>query len=174
MFTVTMNDAAAEAVRVWAGFDALEPPGGLAPGLRERVARGIHRRGAVLMWADSTVDAGSASSFFPDLTGWECDDSSLHLEDFVPVRVTSVDGQPVVAEHDQRLLLLHGLALAREVGRLAHALQPPTPIRCVISANTTNATFRFHQIRAGERWNVPDLDSYRHDKMIVVDSEPPA
>jgi hypothetical protein len=172
VITVKLNDAAAEAVRVLAGFDAVEPPGGLAPELRERATRGLQRRGRVLTWAGSTANADNAPAFFVDLTAWECGDSSFHLEDFVPVDVTTVDDQPFITEADQRLLLLHGLALAREVGRLAYALDPPAPVRCIIAANDTNVTFRFHQIRIGEYWNLPELDSYQRDKMIVVDIEP--
>jgi hypothetical protein len=172
VLTVKMNDAAVEVMRVLAGFGTLEPPGGLAPDLRERASRGIHRRGKMLTWVDSTADAENALSHFPDLTGWECSDSSFHLEDFVPVSVATVDDQPFITEDDQRLLLLHGVALAREIGRLGYAFKPSSPMRCIISANYTNATFRFHQIRPGEHWNLSDLDSYPQDKMIVVDIEP--
>jgi hypothetical protein len=42
------------------------------------------------------------------------------------------------------------------------------------AANMTNATFRFHQIRPGERWNLPDLDQFRLDKIIEIDTEPAA
>ncbi|WP_432847108.1 hypothetical protein ACQPXB_40690 [Amycolatopsis sp. CA-161197] len=172
VLTLKMNDAAAKAMDVLSGFGRIEPPGGLAHDLRERVARGLRRRGKVLTWADSTADADNAPSFFPDLTFWECSDSSFHLEDFVQVDVATVDDQPFISEDDQRLLLMHGVALAREMSRAVYALEPPSPVRCIIGANETNATFRFHQIRAGEYWNLPDLDSYRQDKMVVIDIEP--
>lgn len=32
---------------------------------------------------------------------------------------------------------------------------------------------RFHQIREGERWNDPNLDSYKLDKTIVIEIVPP-
>ncbi|MEV0109741.1 hypothetical protein AB0H42_25855 [Nocardia sp. NPDC050799] len=163
---------AAEAVGVLS-VGPLEPPGGLSAGLREQAARGIVHRGRVVTWADSTGGVDNAPSFFPDLTGWECSDSSFHLEDFVPVDVAIIDDQPFIVEDDQRLLLLHGIALARVVGRLVYRLDPPAPVRFIIAANETNATFRFHRIRVGECWNSPDLDNYRQDKIVVMDIEPP-
>ncbi|WP_187452000.1 hypothetical protein [Streptomyces parvus] len=42
-------------------------------------------------------------------------------------------------------------------------------MRCIIGANDTNATFRFHQSRPGESWNHPDLDSYQMDRMVLID-----
>ncbi len=167
-----MNDLAVRALGMVSGPGSMEPPGGLGAGLREYAARGIVRRGEVVTWADSTADADNAPSFFPDLTGWECSDSSFHLEDFVPVDEVIIDDQPFIGEDDQRILLLHGVALARVIGGLVYALDPPTPVRCVIGANETDATFRFHRIRVGESWNQPNLDDYRQDKMIVVDTEP--
>ena len=82
----------------------------------------------------------------------------------IPAEVTSN------AAH--RVLLLHGLAFALQFSRLVYALDSPGPVRCIVGANDTNATFRFHQIREGEHWNLPDLDSYRQDRMIVLDIEP--
>ncbi|WP_336211629.1 hypothetical protein [Nonomuraea sp. LPB2021202275-12-8] len=172
MFSLTMNDAAADMLGVMNGLAALEPPGGLASGLRERAAEGIVRRGKVLTWTSSTGGAEGAPSFLPDLTGWECSDSSFHLEDDVPVDIALVDGTPVISDDDQRILLTHGVAFALEFGQLVYALDPPSPVRCIINANETNATFRFHQIRPGEGLNAPDLDGYRLDKMIVIDIKP--
>jgi hypothetical protein len=168
-----MNDAAVDALGALTGLAPAGPPGGLAAGLRERAGHGIVRRGAVLVWADSTGDAARAPSSLPDLTAWECADSSFHLEDAVPVTVETDDaGQPSIDAADQRLLLLQGVALALELRRLVHALTPPASVRCIISVNDTNGTFRFHQVRAGEDWNRPNLDGYRLDKLVVVDIEP--
>jgi hypothetical protein len=55
---------------------------------------------------------------------------------------------------------------------LIHGLEPPVSVRCILSANETNATFRFHQVRPGERAHHPDLDGYRLEKMIVIDVRP--
>ncbi|MER7585857.1 hypothetical protein [Kitasatospora sp. NPDC097691] len=172
MLSLTMNDAAAEMLGVLAGQAALTPPGGLALGLRGRLAQGIARRGEVLTWADSTGNADGAPSFFGDLTGWECADSSFHLEDYVPVDVRIIGGAPQIGADDQRILLMQGIAFAVELRQLITELDHPSPVRCIVGANETNATFRFHQIRAGESWTNPDLDSYRTDKVVVIDLAP--
>jgi hypothetical protein len=172
VLSLKMNDAAVRTLAMLHGLATLEPSGGLAPALRDIAARGIVRRSQVLTWADSTGNAEGAPSIFKDLTGWECADSSFHLEDLVPVDVVIVDGAPVISEADQQILLLHGIAFALEFSQLVYALQPPSPVRCILGANETNATFRFHQIRPGESWNRADLDGYQMDKMIVLDIEP--
>jgi hypothetical protein len=172
VLTLKLNDAAAAALGVTNGLQDIAPPGGLAAGLQQRIDRGITRRGPVLTWTDSVGAADGAPSFLNDLTAWECADSSFHIEDFVPVHVATVDDAPLIADSDQRILLLHGLAFALQFSRLVYALDPAGPVRCIVGANDTNATFRFHQIRQGEQWNTPDLDSYRQDKMIVLDIKP--
>ncbi|NJC66751.1 hypothetical protein HC028_19880 [Planosporangium flavigriseum] len=166
-----MNDAAVQALGLLTVPQAAHPPGGLAPDLEAVAARGITRRGDVLVWADSVGNAEGAPSIFRDLTGWECSDSSFHLEDCVPVPVAVVDDAPVIAEEDQRTLLRHGLAFALMFSRLVYDLEQPSAVRCIIGVNDTNGTFRFHQIRNGESWHYPDLERYR-DKMIVVDIKP--
>ncbi|OKI26836.1 hypothetical protein [Streptomyces sp. CB03911] len=172
MLSLMMNDAAAELLGVFGGLAAGEPPGGLASGLRAHAAQGLARRGQALTWGSSAGNAAGAPFIGNDLTAWECSDSSFHLEDFVPVGVLTVDDAPVISNNDQRILLTQGVAFALEFSRLVHALDPPAPVRCIVGANETSATFRFHQIRPGDSWNVPDLDSYRLDKMVVVDIAP--
>ncbi|MFD4870216.1 hypothetical protein [Streptomyces sp. NPDC058412] len=172
MLSLKMNDAAVRALGVLAGLNAVTPPGGLAPGLRGQLACGISRRGEVLTWADSVGNSDGAPSFFNDLTAWECSDSSFHLEDHVPVHVALVDDAPQITEDDQRILLLHGITFALEFGQLVYGLERPGPVRCIVAANETNATFRFHQIRHGEYWNSPELDGYQLEKMVVIDFEP--
>ncbi|MCH0542014.1 hypothetical protein I3F58_21105 [Streptomyces sp. MUM 203J] len=170
MLSLTMNDAAAE-ILAPVGATVLAPPGGLAPRLRALLAEGITRQGDVLTWA-SSGNANGAPSFFRDLTAWECADSSFHLEDLVPVDIQIIDDAPQISEDDQRILLLHGIAFAVEFRQLVTRLDRPGPVRCIVGANETNATFRFHQIRAGESWHDPDLDSYRMSKMAVIDLRP--
>jgi len=114
VLSLKLNDAAIKALAVLDGLSAIAPADGLAPGLRERVARGIVRRGTVLTWADSAGRTEKAPGIFTDLTGWECADSSFHLEDFVPVKVAVVDGAPLITDDDQRILMLHGAAFALE------------------------------------------------------------
>ena len=173
VLSTRMNDEAVRLLGVLDGVGGIEPPGRLTAGLQERLASGIVRRAQVLTWANSLGNADGAPSFFPDLTGWECSDSSFHLEDEVPVAVTlTEDSEPRISEAGQRVLLSHGIAFAMGFARLVYALDPPGPVRCIIAANQTNATFRFHQIRPGERWNLPDLDQFRLDKVIEVDTHP--
>ncbi|MFH9799243.1 hypothetical protein [Streptomyces virginiae] len=83
-----------------------------------------------------------------------------------------MDGAPEISRDGQRVLLLHGIAFALELRQLVAVLDRPGPVRCIVSANETNATFRFHQVRDGERWNRPDLDGYRLDRMVVIDLAP--
>lgn len=172
MLSIQMNDAAARLLGAHDGLLPVPPPGGLATGLEEALKRGVVRRDRVLTWAGSAGDAAGAPSIFPDLTGWECSDSSFHLEDFVPVDVAIIDGAPVVSEAAQRTLLIQGLGFGLRFARLVRDLDEPGPVRCIIGANDTNATFRFHQIREDEHWNDPDLDRYKLDKMIVIDIVP--
>ena len=90
----------------------------------------------------------------------------------MPVEVVINDGVPAIGDEGQRVLLLQGLAFALVFSRSVYALDPPSPVRCIIGVNGTSGTFRFHQIRPGESWNLPDLDSYLSDKMMVLDIDP--
>jgi len=101
MLALKMNDAAVRALGVLDGLAAVAPPGGLAPGLRDLAAPGIVRRGRVLTWPHSARDADGAPGPFQDLTGWECSDSSIHLDDRVSVQIAVVDGEPVISEADE-------------------------------------------------------------------------
>lgn len=176
MLTVRMNDVAAAALGPL-GTGGVMSPTELAPMLRETVREGVVRRGEVLVFAGYSGWAGEPPGKFPDLTGWECSVSSFHLDDAVPVEIGSTsDGEPVISDEDQARMLRHGLGFALEVVRLVNELDEPVPVRCVIGANTTNGTFRFHRARPGESWLTADLDAYSREKpiekLIVVDSGP--
>jgi hypothetical protein len=171
MLTLQANDAAVTALGL-PDILAIRQASDLAPGLEELLAKGIVRRGEVLMWRDFSGNPDTAPGRFQDLTGWECAHSSFHLEDDVPVTVTITDHEPGISEDDQNVLLRQGLALAIRFRALVYQLQEPVPVRCIIGANSTNATFRFHRIRPGERWNAPDLDRFENEKVIVIDIEP--
>ena len=116
---------------------------GLAVGLEEILGRGLVRRERVLTRARSAGGAAGAPSFFPDLTGWECSDSSFHLEDFVPVGVAVIDDVPVISEAAQRAPLIQGLGFGIRFACLVRDRDQPGPVRCIIGTNGTNATFRF-------------------------------
>lgn len=172
VLNIRMNDLAIEAcgqLAVPIAVPALE----LAPDLRELVADGVVRHGAALAFARDAERVKAPRSGAPDLTGWECSTSSFHLDDVVPVHVGLLeDGEPVISVADQVLMLRHGLGFALEVVRLVRALPEPVAVRCIVGANSTNGTFRFHRARRGESWLNPDIDAYSLDKLIVVDSGP--
>jgi hypothetical protein len=169
-----MNELAVAALGQ-AGPEVAVPVAELAPQLRELVAEGVVRHGAALAFARHADQVEAPRSGGPDLTGWECATSSFHLDDVVPVHVGSLgDGEPVISEADQVLMLRHGLGFALEVVRLVRALPEPVAVRCIVGANSTNGTFRFHRARRDESWLNPDVDAYSLDKLIVVDSGPPS
>lgn len=175
MLALTMNDPAVRLLGLHDGLLPASLPAGIGPGLEGILRRGIVRRGQVVTWAGSAGDAEGAPAGFRDLTAWECSDSSFHLEDFVSVDAVSAGDAPVITEVGQRTLLAHGLTFLLRFAWLVHDLAGPAAVRCIIAANETNATFRFHQVRDGERWHDPRLDRYQLDKMIVADiTRPPA
>jgi hypothetical protein len=168
VLSVQFNDAALQLL----GERPVALPGAITPGLEGLIKSGIVRRGPVLTWAGSPARPDHAPGRPGDLTGWECDHSSFHLEDLVPVDIAIHDDAPVISEAAQRTLLVQGLNFSLRFTDLVRALPAPCAVRCIVGANETNATFRFHQIRSGETWNRPDLDNYKLDKMVVTDIKP--
>jgi hypothetical protein len=172
VLNIRMNELAI-GVLGQAGLRDAMPASKLAPELRALVAEGVVRHGAALAFARHADQTQAPRSGAPDLTGRECATSSFHLDDVLPVQVGSLeDGEPVISEADQVVMLRHGLGFALEVVRLVRALPEPVAVRCIVSANSTNGTFRFHRARPGESWLNPDMDAYPLDKLIVVDSGP--
>ncbi|MFI6024980.1 hypothetical protein [Amycolatopsis magusensis] len=165
-----INDEAYRALGS-AGLSSVAPSE-LAAGLRELLAWGLDQRGDVLVFSGYSGWAGEPPGRYEDRTVWECAVTKFHLEDRVPVHVDHVDAVPVISEQDQLVLLGQGTRFAMEVVRLARALADPVPIRCIVSVNSTNGTFRFHRARTGESLLMPDLDTYTDDKIVTVDSGP--
>ncbi|WP_233620709.1 hypothetical protein [Amycolatopsis sp. WAC 01416] len=160
MLNVRLNDLAVEAL---GPLPVAIRPDRLAPGLREMLAGGVVLTGEVLGFG-AERPPGTQS----DLTGWEWSFNSFHLEDHLPVEVGRLpDGEPVISEADQVLMLRHGVGFALEIARTA-----PVPVRCVVSAGSTNGTCGFHRARPGEKVLNEDLDGYRFEKMITVDRGP--
>lgn len=109
-----------------------------------------------------------------NLTTYECQHNSFYLEDdSMQEGELNQDGVPRISESDQVTLLRRGLLIARHVCDLARNLAEPVPIRCVISAGETTGNFRFHQLRDGQDWISNDLDGFRLEKVVLVDSRPP-
>lgn len=171
-----MNDLAADLLAATPG----PPPADLAPGLqdlapalRNLVTAGlvVCEGNGVLTFARHAPAAASAPGNSGTLTGWETDTSSFHLDETVPVTVDLTgDGEPVISPADQALMLRHGLGFAWQLARLAAELPEPVDLRCIISANSTNGTFRLHRLRDGEPWLSEDLDGYRLEEIIVLDA----
>lgn len=166
-----MDDRTARILGLRDGFGHLDPEEGLASGLRTWVDGGIGCRGEVVCWAPVPAHADDAPGRYFDLTGWECSHTVFHLEDFVPVHSTYAE-VPIIGVDTQRTLLRQGIALAREVGRLAGELSTPIPLRCIVATGETNGTFRFHRIRPDESWLLDDLDSYDRGYVVVIDFLP--
>lgn len=83
---MTMNDNTARLLNLRDGFAGLDPDAGLAPGLRARIDRGIECRGGIVSWAPPAEAADFAPGrHHSDLTGWECSETSFHLEYCVPI-----------------------------------------------------------------------------------------
>ncbi len=171
VLTVRMNDAAARSLGP--DFPLGEAPPAEAPRLHELLAEGVVRRDEVIVLARHRDQAGGAPGGFGDLTGWECGTNSFHLDDVIPVeRRFRADGEPVIGEADQTLLLRHGLWFAVRVAHLAAALEDPVPVCCIVGTNSTGGTFRLHRARPGQSWLAADLDGYATEKIIAVDFSP--
>lgn len=181
ILAISMNDTAAAALRL-----ETEPLcGGIELDAESRaiVAGGLCVREGALLFAAfvkrNPIEPGGVARSI-ELMGWqtltmyECQHNSFHLEDEAMERgEPNEDGVPRISEADQVTLLRRGLLIARSVIDLARRPTVPVPVRCIIGANETNGNFRFHQLRAGERWNSADLDRFGLEKVVVVDSHPP-
>jgi hypothetical protein len=181
LLVFSMNDTAAAALRF--GTEPLYGGVELSEELREIVDAGLTvREGAVLFAGfheTLPAKAGQVASAIErmgwhDLTGYECQHNSFHLEDD-SMRQGDVneDGVPRISEADQVTLLRRGLLVAKHVCDLARNLAEPVPVRCIIGAGETNGTFRFHRLRDGEHWISSDLDAFRLEKIVLADSWPP-
>jgi hypothetical protein len=177
-----MNDAAAAALRV--GAEPLYGGVELDAELRGIVDGGLTvREGAVLFASfreTLPVKAGQVAQAIErmgwrNLTTYECRHNSFHLEDdSMRQGELNEDGVPRISEADQVTLLRRGLLIARHVCDIARNPPDPVPVRCIIGAGETNGTFRFHQLREGEDWISNDLDQFQLEKIVLVDSRPPA
>jgi hypothetical protein len=182
VITVRMNDEAARALDLFTGSGRAGSDVDLDGQLREMIGHGLIHDDGALVFAVTDRGAvrrtsGAAAAMVRmgwDLTQYECQATSFHLDDHAPVTVTEVDGEPWIDRDDRVIMLRLGLKLASEVGRLVRGLAEPASVRCIISAGSTNGTFRFHQLRGGRSWLVENLDDYREEMMITVDMVPAA
>ncbi|MEV5895790.1 hypothetical protein [Nonomuraea fuscirosea] len=177
MLTIRMNEAAASTLRPLATVDLPPAVPSLSQGLRDKFTRGLtYNEGAwiftehVGQWAGAPASASAAIAKmgWQDLSGYEWNVNAFHLEDYAPIQVENLDGQPQISREDQALVLRLGLVVADSVFALIRALPEPVPVRCVISANDTCVVFRFHQIRPGDEWIDGTLRNRNDPDMIVV------
>jgi hypothetical protein len=177
MLSVRMNEVAARSFGP-AGLRDIVPPSELASGLRELVAQGVVLCGDLLVFTHQRADAEAAMArgVSEELSGWECSVSSLHLEDEVPLPADGGalrdDGELGFSAAEQVLMLRHGLGFAFEVVRLVRELPESVGVRCIVGANDSNGTFRFHRARAADIWMGPDLDGFELEQLVVVESGP--
>jgi hypothetical protein len=97
----------------------------------------------------------SSLSQFPDRTGFECFVNHVHIGDFV-------DG-----ELDASILHLQGLLLAEQLER---KLKPVGAFRIIVSCDETDCAVRFHKLRPGEQWVLDDLETYREEALLILES----
>jgi hypothetical protein len=176
-----MNDNAAHALNLLSRRGPTTPAVQLDDQLSAMLAHGLIRNDdALVLAADHRGQLRKATSAREtmdrmgwDVTAYECQATSFHLEDHAPVTVEILDdGEPRISEDDQVTLLNLGLQVADTVAHLVRQLPEPVPVRCTISAGSTNGTFRLHQLRPDQSWTADDLDRYREEKLITVDITP--
>ncbi|MEU9508226.1 hypothetical protein AB0D32_18340 [Micromonospora sp. NPDC048170] len=110
---------------------------------------------------------------FTELTYRETQRNSWHLDDHPVIHVDIDDeGAPHISYEHQLHMLKQGVLLSRVIIGLAANLPDRPPICCITSANDTNGTFRFHQLRPGEAWLHDDLDKYTQEMIIVIENRP--
>ena len=94
-----------------------------------------------------------------DATGYECAVNGFHLEDYLE---RDAAPEPVT-------LAATALACARFLAaRLEHF--STDPFRIIASVANGASVLRFHKLREGERWLRDDLEGYREEAVLVLDS----
>jgi hypothetical protein len=89
---------------------------------------------------------------FSTSTEFECFINHFHVDDF---------GEQNLLENALYCDAVLRQRLAVQSGKDA--------MRSIISLDEAGCNFRCHMIRAGERWNVDDLDSYKEEAVLVID-----
>lgn len=181
VLTIRMNEAAASALQPLVTVDPPPVVPGLSQDLRDKFALGLTYNEGAWIFADHASQwvsapfsalAAIAKMGWKDLSGYEWNVNAFHLEDYAPVHVANLDGQPQINHENQVVLLRLGLVVADSVFSLIRALPEPVPVRCVIGANDTCVVFRFHQIRPEDDWIDGPLKQDGMDMMVVVDRYP--
>jgi hypothetical protein len=92
---------------------------------------------------------------FPDRTGFECFVNHVHISDFIE------------GEVDASMMHLQGLLLAEELER---KLKPLGRFRIIVSCDEMDCAVRFHRLRPGELWVLDDLETYREEALLILES----
>jgi hypothetical protein len=93
---------------------------------------------------------------FKDQTGLECSANRLRMESMLDTRLTR--SCPL-------LLLTAGLLTARAVS--AALARHAGLFNIILSYDGESCTVRFHKLRAGQRWLLPDLEEYVDEGVLV-------
>jgi hypothetical protein len=101
-----------------------------------------------------------------DPTGTECQMNRWHIEDLVPPSYKTPRG-----------LAEAGIAFAMSLLGKAKASGPGTPLRAIISVQEKTddipyqgCTVRLHTLRPNNPWLADDLDGYRTEALLVIDT----
>jgi hypothetical protein len=101
-----------------------------------------------------------------DPTGTECQINRWHIEDLVPPSYQTPRG-----------LADAGIAFAMSILEKAKASSPDTPLRAIISVQEKTqdlpyqgCTVRLHILRPQNPWLTDDLDGYRTEALLVIDT----
>lgn len=92
-------------------------------------------------------------SNFPDLTGYECFINCLHIDDYV--------GQDY---------LFWSLKFMDVVLNSWRAMNKEHKLRAIVSTDDLGAVIRFHVLRENENWLSDDLESYKEEAVLFMDS----
>lgn len=94
-----------------------------------------------------------------DSTGYECAVNSIRLEDYLE-RDTS---------REPAILAATALKYAQFLAERLREVSSDT-FRIIASVSGKRAKMRFHKMRNGESWLTDDLEAYRDEAILVLDS----
>ena len=115
--------------------------------------------GVVVFKATHRLAASADIDSFPDLTGYECFANHLHIEDYL------TDGHNV--DQEEKLLQGVGFCFCLESALKKFSIDN---FRIIISFDGDSCNVRFHKVRPGETWLVDDLESYKEEALVVLNT----
>lgn len=115
--------------------------------------------GAIVLTAMRNIAENVKPENFPDLTGFECFVNHIHVED-------QLDGPA----SDRTALLRQGIAFALATESQLRSTFPGKPFKVIVAATAHGCGVRFHLMRSGEEWLASDLDGYKEEAILVLES----